>query len=231
MNAPPSNGPSQDLRLDLDSETASDDERYLRFRAERLSIEHLPPQRLRSVVVIPPGSGLNPRNYEDQAYLRHPTRPELSVPPARAPRAESPGLRQPIARRPRGRSLSPYLRENPPIPLHLHRTIKLRLEPSVSPRPRPRIRTPPRSPEVPVKRHFGLAFVPAALDSPAQRPSTFARLGPPVASPQVSTTLATSDPPIVSQQANERQTTRASQRQQRNYKRSIAQKLKKAGKK
>uniref|UniRef100_A0ABD2WNW3 Uncharacterized protein n=1 Tax=Trichogramma kaykai TaxID=54128 RepID=A0ABD2WNW3_9HYME len=212
-------------------ETASDDERYLRFRAERPTIEGSPPERLRSIVIIPPGSGLNLRNNEDQACLRHPTQPELSVPPARAPRAESLGLRQPIACRPRGRSLSPYLRENPTIPLHLHRTIKLRLEPAASPRPRPRIRTPPRSPEIPAKRHFGLAFLPSSQDPPSQGPSAFARLGPPVASPQVPTTPAASDSPATSQPANERQTARAIQHQQQNYKRSIARKFKKAGQK
>ncbi|CAB0041138.1 unnamed protein product [Trichogramma brassicae] len=180
-NAPPSIGPYQDLRFVSDSD--SDDERYLCFRVERLTSERLPFQRFRSVVVIPPGSGLIRRDHEELACKRHPTRPELCVPPARTPRAESPGLRQPIAPRPRGRSLSPYLRENPPILPHLHRSIKIRLNSSVTARVRPRVHTPPRSPDVPAKRHFGLAFLPSIGKSPSPPsllPSAISRLGPPV---------------------------------------------------
>ncbi|CAB0040028.1 unnamed protein product, partial [Trichogramma brassicae] len=178
-NASTSIGPFQDLRFVSDSD--SDDERYLRFRAERQAIERLPFERLRSVVLIPPGSGLI--RHEELTCKRHPTRPELCVMPARTPRAESSGLRQPVAARPRGRSLSPYLRENPPVPPHLHSSIKIWLNPSVTARVRPRVRTPPRSPDVPAKRHFGLAFLPSIGKSPSPsslRQSAISRLGPPM---------------------------------------------------
>ncbi|CAB0042293.1 unnamed protein product [Trichogramma brassicae] len=189
----------QDLRFISDSDSASDDERYLRFRAERPTSERLPFERLRSVVVISPGSGLYRRYHEELPCSRHPTKPELCVPPARAPRAESPGLRQPIAPRPRGRSLFPYLRENPPIPLHLHRSIKIRQDSSVTSRVRPEIRTPTRSRDVPAKRHLGLAFLPAIEKPPTPsslRPSAILRLGPPVAPrnpPEVLTPPTSSD--------------------------------------
>ncbi|CAB0037473.1 unnamed protein product [Trichogramma brassicae] len=129
------------------SDSDSDDERYLRFRAERPDTERLPSERLRSIVVVPPSSGLI--RHEELTCQRHPTRPELCVPPVRAPRAESPGLRQPIPRKPRGRSLLPYLRENPPVPPHLYRSIKIQLNAPVTARIRPRVRTPPRSPILP----------------------------------------------------------------------------------
>ncbi|CAB0041102.1 unnamed protein product [Trichogramma brassicae] len=188
----------------------SDDERYLRFRAERLDTERLPSERLRSIVVVPPSSGLI--RHEELACQRHPTRPELCVPPVRAPRAESPGLRQPIPRKPRGGSLSPYLRENPPVPPHLHRSIKIRLNAPVTARVRPRVRTPPRSPTLPAKRHFGLAFI--SKSSPP-RHSALTRLGPPVTAqppPKVLTPPTSLDKP----------STASTRRKERNHQRTLA---------
>ncbi|CAB0041368.1 unnamed protein product [Trichogramma brassicae] len=207
-NTSPSVGPFQDHRLISDSD--SDDERYLRFRAERPDAERLPSERLRSIVVVPPGSGLI--RHEELACQRHPTRPELCVPPVRAPRAESPGLRQPIPRKPRGRSLSPYLRENPPVPPHLHRSIKIRLDAPVTARIRPRVRTPPRSPILPAKRHFGLAFI--SKSSPPCH-SALSRLGPPV----------TTQPPLkvlTPPTSPAKPTTASTRRKERNHRRTLA---------
>ncbi|CAB0040092.1 unnamed protein product [Trichogramma brassicae] len=91
---------------------------------------------------------------------RHPTQPQLIVPPSRAPRRQSPGLRQPLPLPARARSLSPYLRLYPPVPSHLRRTVKLRLEPTVAARPvsrsykLPQRRERSNSP----RRHFGELF-------------------------------------------------------------------------
>uniref|UniRef100_A0ABD2WQ37 Reverse transcriptase n=1 Tax=Trichogramma kaykai TaxID=54128 RepID=A0ABD2WQ37_9HYME len=49
-NAQPSSGPSQDLRFICDSDSASENERYLRFRSERPSDERLSSERLRSAI-------------------------------------------------------------------------------------------------------------------------------------------------------------------------------------
>ncbi|CAB0042207.1 unnamed protein product [Trichogramma brassicae] len=207
-NASPSVGPCQDHRFISDSD--SDDERYLRFRAERPDTERSLSERLRSIVVVPPGSGLI--RHEELACQRHPTRPELCVPPVRAPRAESPGLRQPIPRKPRGRSLSPYLRENSPVPPHLHRSIKIRLNAPVTARIRPRVRTPPRSPILPAKRHFGLAFI--SKSSPP-RHSALSRLGPPV----------TAQPPLkvlTPPTSPAKPTTASTRRKEQNHRRTLA---------
>ncbi|CAB0041697.1 unnamed protein product [Trichogramma brassicae] len=150
--------------------------------------------------------------HEELACQRHPTPPELCVPPVRAPRAESPGLRQPIPRKPRGRSLSPYLRENPPVPPHLHRSIKIRLDAPVTARIRPRVRTPPRSPILPAKRHFGLAFI--SKSSPPCH-SALSRLGPPV----------TTQPPLkvlTPPTSPAKPTTASTRRKERNHRRTLA---------
>ncbi|CAB0040513.1 unnamed protein product [Trichogramma brassicae] len=243
LNASPNSGPFQGLRFSCESD--SDGERYLRFRAERATNERLPLECIRSVVVVPPNSGLYRCHQEELACQRHPTRPELCVSSARVPRAESPGLRQPIALRPRARSLSPYLRENPPIPPHLYRTVRIRFGSPVAPRSRPRIRTPPRSPDMPAKRHFGLAFLTASEKSPTSsslQPTALLRLGPPVtlrnppevltppASPNVSARPSdeiTSRPP---RQSPPTFKTRAEKIRERNYKRKLAQEKKRKSK-
>ncbi|CAB0044050.1 unnamed protein product [Trichogramma brassicae] len=73
---------------------------------------------------------------------------------------------------------------NPPIPFHLHRSVKIHLGPPVASGPRSQVRTPPRSPNIPAKLHFGLTFLPSLEKPPIPPPlreSVTLRLGPPVA--------------------------------------------------
>ncbi|CAB0040090.1 unnamed protein product [Trichogramma brassicae] len=155
-----SNSPSQGYTFVSDeSATQEADTRYSRLQQERTTIK-----RLRSVVTVPPGSGLSLRHDTEAdaeaVCTRHPTQPQLIVPPSRAPRRQSPGLRQPLPLPARARSLSPYLRLYPPVPSHLRRTVKLRLEPTVAARPvsrsykLPQRRERSNSP----RRHFGELF-------------------------------------------------------------------------
>ncbi|CAB0041805.1 unnamed protein product [Trichogramma brassicae] len=203
-------GPFQDPRSHSDSESDHRNERYLRFRSERPV--NTPPQ---SLVVVPRSSGLYRKYWEDIICSRHPTRPELFAPPARSPLAESPGKRQPVAARPRARSLSPFLRLHPPIPPHLRRPVKIRLEPQGAPRQQRKRRTPPRSPDIPAKRHFGLAFSPVPEKSPSPPPHPSAK-SPDGSQHEVTDPVPVAPPP-----------TFRTKRQRRNWERAVAHRKRK----
>ncbi|CAB0039404.1 unnamed protein product [Trichogramma brassicae] len=153
--------------------------------------------------------------WEDIICSRHPTRPELFAPPARFPLAESPGKRQPVAARSRACSLSPFLRLHPPIPPHLRRPVKIRLEPQGAPRQRRKRRTPPRSPDIPAKRHFGLAFLPVPEKPPSPSPH-HSTASPDGSQHEVTDPVPVAPPP-----------TFQTKRQRRNWERAVAHRKRK----
>ncbi|CAB0041804.1 unnamed protein product [Trichogramma brassicae] len=109
----------------------------------------------------------------------------------------------------------PFLRLHPPIPPHLRRPVKIRLEPQGAPRQQRKRRTPPRSPDIPAKRHFGLAFSPVPEKSPSPPPHPSAK-SPDGSQHEVTDPVPVAPPP-----------TFRTKRQRRNWERAVAHRKRK----